>query len=211
MELHENIKRIKEVMGLMTEQVLPQQPTQQPPTQQKNNSDSLEKLPIVKTGSYSAPSNNCDMLHAFNDTKGRTVGGMNDIINPILMKYYNAGINPDITNVEVNIQPGATYKVSWSVTIDESKDGVAYVGLYSRGHGGRAEWVFSDVSTTEGHASIAQCKKSISVNKRGTVQDMVLVKDFEYNKDGKIKGCQVNQLFYKYSLKQYPSKNNVSV
>ena len=206
MELNENIKRIKEVMGLITEQVQTL-PTQQQPTQQQNSGVPVMKLPITQTGSYSAPLNNCDMLHAFNDTKGRTVGGMNDKINSILMSYYNAGFNPDITNVEVTIEPGSSYKVNWSVTIDESKDGVAYVGLYSRGHGGRAEWVFSDVSTTAGHASIGECKKSISVNKRGTVQDMILVKDFEYNKDGKLKGCQVNQLFYKYSLKQYPAKN----
>ena len=199
MELNENIKRIKEVMGLITEQ--------QQPTHRQNSGIPVMKLPLVQTGSYTTPLNNCDRLHAFNDTKGQTVGGMNDKINSILMTYYNAGYNPDITNVEVTIEKGSAYTVKWSVTIDESKDGNAYVGLYSRGHGGRASWVFSDVSTTVGHASVESCKKSISVNKRGTVKDMVLVKDYEYNKDGKISGCQVNQVFYKYSLKQYPPKN----
>jgi hypothetical protein len=34
---------------------------------------------------------------------------------------------------------------------------------------------------------------------------MVLVKDYEFNKDGKIPGCRVNQLFYKYTLEEYPT------
>jgi hypothetical protein len=33
---------------------------------------------------------------------------------------------------------------------------------------------------------------------------MVLVKDYEFNKDCKIPGCRVNQLFYKYTLEEYP-------
>jgi hypothetical protein len=121
---------------------------------------------------------------------------------------YNKGFNPDITDIEVEITRGSEYTVNWSVTINESIDGNAWVGLYSRGHGGRGSWVFSDVSTTDGHASIGECKKSNYIRKRGTVDEMVLVKDYEYNKDGKINGCQVNQLFYKYTLEEYPPLEN---
>jgi hypothetical protein len=39
---------------------------------------------------------------------------------------------------------------------------------------------------------------------------MVLVKEYEYNKNGESSGCQVNQLFYKYELKEYPSKSKPS-
>lgn len=182
MKLQENIQRIQEMMGLITEESV--------------------SFPIVKTGSYTSPLVNCDRLHAFNDTGGKTVGGMNTTMNAELMRVYKSGHNPDITNVSVQIEKGASeYTVNWSVTINESTDGNAYVGLYSRGHGGRADWVFTDL----GHASVGSCKTSKSIAKRGTVDKMILVKDYEYNKDKKIKGCQVKQLFYKYTLKDYPS------
>ncbi len=184
MNLNEEIDRIKKVMNIIKE-------------------DNIT-LPVIVSGSYKAPKGNCDMLHAFNDTGGKTIGGMNDKVNAELIKIYNQGINPDITDVSVDItKDSTTYTVNWSVTITESTDGRAYVGLYSRGHGGNGSWVFSDVSTTNGHASIPECKKSNYIKKRGTVVHMFLVKDFEYNKDGKLGGCQVNQLFYKYSLKEY--------
>jgi hypothetical protein len=162
-------------------------------------------FPIIKSGSYTAPLGNCDRLHAFNDTKSGPVGKMNDIVNPILIDVYNAGYNPDITDISVEIDKGSEYTVNWTVTINESKDDNAWVGLYSRGHGGTAEWVFTDVSTTNGHASIESCKQSKYIKKRGEVDKMVLVKEYEYNKNKKIKGCMVKQLFYKYTLKEYPS------
>ena len=183
MNLQENIQRIKSMMGLITE--------------------NKTSLPMVKSGSYTAPLSNCDRLHAFNDTGSGPVGKMNDKVNPILISIYNEGINPDITDVNVTIDKNSLeYVVNWSVTIDESTNGKAYTGIYSRGHGGKGTWVFTDVSTTSGNASITKCKTSTAIKKRGTVGDMVLVKDYEYNKDGK-SGCQVNQLFYKYELKEY--------
>ena len=185
MKLQENINRIKEMMGIINEDVI--------------------SLPIVKSDSYTAPLSNCDRLRAFNDTGSGSVGKMNDIINPILEKIYNSGINPDITDINVEIVRGSEYTVNWSVTIDKSKDGKAYVGLYSRGHGGNGSWVFDNVNTSTGHASIDSCKTSSAIKKRGTVLNIILVKDYEYNKDGKISGCQVNQLFYKYTLKEFPS------
>jgi hypothetical protein len=185
MNLHEEVSRIKSMMGVITEDEV--------------------TFPIIKSGSYTAPLGNCDRLHAFNDTKSGPVGKMNDIVNPILLDVYNKGFNPDIIDIDVEITRGSEYTVNWSVTINESTDGNAWTGLYSRGHGGGADWVFSDVSTTEGHASIEACKTSNYIKKRGTVDKMVLVKDYEFNKDGKIPGCRVNQLFYKYTLEEYPT------
>jgi len=186
MNLQENIQKIKSMMGLITE--------------------GKTSLPIVKSGSYTAPLGNCDRLHAFNDTGSGPVGEMNDIVNPILIRLWKEGVNPDITDVSVTIDKNSSeYVVNWSVTIDESKNGKAYTGIYSRGHGGKGTWVFTDVSVSSGHASISSCRTSKFIKKRGTVGDMVLVKDYEYNKGGK-SGCQVNQLFYKYELKEYPPK-----
>lgn len=232
MNLQEDILRIKQMMGLISEQetnfepqkdVAPWNPDYKMPKtyefgvpsdeeikNKKENNKSVSFSPKTISDSYTSPLFDCDRLHAFNDTKSGPVGRMNDIVNPELIKIYKYGINPDITDVTVNIERGETeYKVNWSVTIDESKDGLAYVGLYSRGHGGQGNWVFSKVSTTSGHASIESCKTSNFIKKRGTVEDMKLIEEYEYNKDGKIPGCQVNQLFYKYTLKEYPpNKNN---
>ena len=184
MNLQENIQRIKEMMGVINE--------------------GKTSLPKTITRSYTSPLSDCDRLHAFNDTGSGPVGKMNDIVNPVLMRVYNEGINPDITDVSVTINKMASeYVVNWSVTIDESKNGNAYTGIYSRGHGGKDTWVFTDVNVSSGNASIGSCKTSKFIKKRGTVGDMVLVKDYEYNKEGK-PGCRVNQLFYKYELKEYP-------
>jgi hypothetical protein len=196
MNLQENIQRIKSMMGLITE--------------------GKTSLPIVKSGSYTAPlRGGCDRLHAFNDTGSGPVGEMNDDVNPILISLWKEGVNPDITDVSVTINKTSLgYTVNWSVIIDESKNGKAYTGIYSRGHGGEysktSAWIFTDVSVSSGHASIASCKTSSYIKKRGTVVDMVLVKDYEYNKDGK-SGCQVNQLFYKYELKEYPPNSKVEI
>ena len=227
MKLQENIERIKHMMGLITEQgegpwnIDYEQPSthefqslspeeiEKRDSEQKNKEEEKKPetfSPKTITDSYTSPLSNCDRLHAFNDNSTGPVGRMNDIVNPELIKIYESGTNPDITDVTVNIERGKTeYTVNWSVTIDESKDGIAYVGLYSRGHGGRGEWIFDDVSPTSGDKSIEASKTSNFIRKRGTVEDMELVKDFEYNKDAKIPGCQVNQLFYKYTLKEYPS------
>jgi len=164
-------------------------------------------FPIVVSGTYQSTTGNCDRLHAFNDTHGIPVGGMNNKVNAKLIEVYNAGYNPDIANINVKItKNGTDYTVNWSVTINKSTDGNAWVGLYSRGHGGRGVWVFNNVSTQHGHASIGECKKSKAIANRGTVDKMVLVHDYEYNKDGKISGCQVNQLFYKYTLNEKPKR-----
>lgn len=225
MNLRENVERIRQMMGLLNEQEEgPWNPDYKKPTiydfsnkVQKNYEKPKENLvsfsPITITGSYTAPLGNCDTLHAFNDNGTRTVGKMNDIVNPELMKVYHSGVNPDITDVSIDISKGNTeYTVNWSVTIDKSKNGIAYIGLYSRGGGAISKpGGYPDtISTTSGHASIEECKKSSYIKKRGTVDDMELVKNFEFNKDRKLSGCVVKQLFYKYTLKEYPSYESIN-
>lgn len=91
----------------------------------EENNKSVSFSPKTISDSYTSSLFNCDRLHAFNDTNSELVGRMNDIVNPELIKIYKSGINPDITDVTVNIERGKTeYKVNWSVTISESKDGL---------------------------------------------------------------------------------------
>lgn len=108
--LNEEILRIKEVMGIISEGNI--------------------SLPLTVRGSFKG--DNGDRTHAFQSTGGVTVGGMLTAVNKKLLEVYNAGYNPDITNIEVTINK-TTRTTSWKVTIDKSKDGKAYIGLVTAG------------------------------------------------------------------------------
>jgi hypothetical protein len=119
------------------------------------------------------------------------------------MDVYNKGFNPDITAVDVEMNSD-TMEVKWSVTINKSEDGNAWTGLYSRGGGAISQpGKYPDsISTTSGHASIENSKTSNYILKRGTPDKMVPVNIFVHNPK---KGCRVKQIFYKYTLKEYPT------
>ena len=181
MKLQENINRIKEMMGI---------------------NESKVSLPIKVEGSYQGSTG--DKLHAFQSTGGVVVGGMQTKVNAKLKELYNLGINPDITNIQVNIKASKTDKTgsitagvtSWSVTIDESKDGKAYLGLVTVG---------------------SCCNSSCSDRALGQVETMktwnskpknhYLVADIQTTKDGKSNGnitidggnYKLRQIFYKYT------------
>ena len=159
------------------------------------------EFPIEVKGSYTGMS--CDEFHAFNDTGGRVVGGMNNKVNAKLEELYNSGINPDITNIEISMD-NKTYSVSWKVTIEKSTDNKAWIGLYSRGAGGSDAITRANPMVSSNYTSIEQCKKSSAILKRGTVGDMKQILDYKYNPAS---GCKVRQIFYKYTLKQYPGAN----
>ena len=75
-------------------------------------------FPITLKGQYSA--NNCDELHAFQSTNGRTIGNMNVIVGDKLKELYQKGYNIKVTNVDVSV---SNMTVKWVVTIDKSEDG----------------------------------------------------------------------------------------
>ena len=92
------------------------------------------QLPYALTGSYDVTtfnfSNNCDKLHAFQSTDGRDVGGVHIKVQKVLNDLYIAGINPTVVAVEVTVTGPV---VKWTVTVDRSTDGKAWVGFSSRG------------------------------------------------------------------------------
>lgn len=159
-------------------------------------------FPIEIKGSYRGRS--CDEFHAFNDTRGRIIGDMNNIVNAKLEQLYDSGINPDVTNVEIHMD-NKTYSVSWKVTINESNDGKAWIGFYSRGAGGYDVINRANPLIPTNHTSPQQCKKSILIKKRGTIQQLQQILDFKYLPNS---GCKVRQIFYKYTLKEYPPNTN---
>ena len=114
-------------------------------------------LPIVVTGNYSAKGMGADALHSFDRRKSDKFGGYmfreDDIpsewttkvnrgtqggtyagkgVNYILKDLANKGIRPDIAKIEINID-WVNYYVTWSVTITQSTDGKAYIGVATRG------------------------------------------------------------------------------
>lgn len=89
-------------------------------------------LPVRIVGSFIA--SDCDELHVFQSTGGKVIGDMNVIVGKKLDEVYKAGINPKVTKVSVRVND-AKMEVSWSATIEESKDGKSWIGFTSRGCG----------------------------------------------------------------------------
>jgi hypothetical protein len=79
-------------------------------------------------------------MHAFESTNGIPVGEGNTKVKAILDKMYADGIKPIVTSValtKVDHKPKSV-DIEWIVTIEESKDGLAYTGFTSRGSGSSA-------------------------------------------------------------------------
>jgi hypothetical protein len=75
-----------------------------------------------------------DALRAFESRPKDKFGGrMNTTTNKVLEDLYKAGKNPKIQSIKVDM---TSKVVNWEVTIVESDDGKAYVGLTSRGGSG---------------------------------------------------------------------------
>lgn len=154
-------------------------------------------LPLIISGSFTGK--NCDELHAFESTHGKVIGGMNTKIKAALLSLYNQGINPEVTQVEV-IQDTKLMKVSWSVTINESTDGKAWVGFTSRGASG------SDAFTRAVSKAVKQDAASLLNNVVTSFDEpnaeLKEVFDFRNNLDstGKAIGkCPTRQVFYNYT------------
>lgn len=75
-----------------------------------------------------------DEMHAFQSTKGKTVGNGNVIVGDVLKKMYKDGIKPKVTGVKVATEhKEKSVGMHWTITIEESTDGLAYTGFTSRG------------------------------------------------------------------------------
>ena len=160
---------------------------------------------MVVEGSFKG--GNCDELHAFEGTNGRLIGGMNTKVNAELEQMYAKGINPDITDVFVEMDANKM-EVKWKVTIAPSKDGKAYLGLTSRGSAG------STAYDRANGKSVGQDFDSVLKKVREKTNEpnaeMFLVKDYLYNltKEKKSLGkCPTRQLFYKYTKPNKFPKN----
>ena len=143
-------------------------------------------------GEYSVPENTpnrVDALHSFESRKSDGFGGkMSTKIKEAMAKLYQKGINPDVSDVKIDID-SVNYKVKWSARVHESKDGKAYIGI-----------------TTFGSAGSDADKRAIGqfegVKQRVGGEDYKLVLDFKNPK-----GIYIRQFFYKYTKpNEYPPK-----
>lgn len=140
---------------------------------------------ILVEGEYSVPENTpnrVDALHSFESRKSDGFGGkMSTKIKEAMMKLYKKGINPDVSDLKIDID-SVNYKVKWSAKVHESKDGKAYIGFVTRGSAG------SDAD--------ARALGQIDAMKQTTGgSDYTLVLDFK----NPPKGIYIRQFFYKYT------------
>jgi hypothetical protein len=170
MLISEEIKKIRLMMGLLKEQKI--------------------SLPIKVTGSYTAPKGDADALHSFERRKSDGFGGrMSTKINEKLKEVYDAGINPDITGLNIKID-STSYTVNWEATIDVSKDGNAYMGISTRGSAG-------NTADRRAENQLPRLERQL---KRSGAENIKLVLDFKNPS-----GVYIRQFFVKYTIpEKYP-------
>jgi hypothetical protein len=169
------------------------------------------QLPYPVTDSYDVTTfnfgTNCDKLHAFQGTKlpgetsSRTVGDMNKKVGKVLADIYEAGINPTVVSVEVTVTGPV---VKWTVTVDKSTDGKAWVGFSSRGSAdslAQATENFNGNSNT--NPPTVGLLENIKINFPSDANSVELVDVTDFiNRTSRIgtKTCNFWQKFAKYTL-----------
>jgi hypothetical protein len=147
------------------------------------------KMIIVK-GDYIVPKgtpNMVDALHSFERRKSDGFGGrMSTKIKEALKEMYDNGINPDITDLKINVD-SKNYKVTWEAKIEPSKDGKAYTGIMTFGSAG-------DGADTRAKS------QELSMKEKVGGENYQLVLDFKNPT-----GIYIRQFFYKYTKDELPS------
>jgi hypothetical protein len=185
----------------------------------KGNTPSLPfTLPYVIKDSYDANnpkftfSNTCDRLHAFQSTRvgdvSYNVGEMNTKVRGYLDTMYDAGVNPDITSVKVDVNGSV---VNWEVTIDKSTDGKAWVGFSSRGSasnlptaklnfdgGGNTVGLLQNIKATFKSDASSVELKDVPSAQQDTIDKFIYKKSIGISESGG--DCNFWQKFAKYTL-----------
>jgi len=156
-------------------------------------------FPITVKGSFNSEGN-CDHLHAFQSSGGEVVGNMNVIVGDKLEEIYELGNTPEVTQVNVSVN-GET--VNWRVTINESKDGKAWMGFTSRGAGCNIDIETRATSSSIGN-DVGTLKTRIVNAGYNVDEDFVIEVINEYTYDGGADSFK--QVFYRYTRPtDYPS------
>jgi hypothetical protein len=111
---------------------------------------------------------------------------MSTKIREALMKMYNDGINPEVTDLKVNVD-SKKYEVTWEAKLEPSKDGKAYIGFVTRGSAGSG-------ADSRALSQIDKMKEQVGG------EDYKVVLDFKNPT-----GIYIRQFFYTYTKpKDFP-------
>jgi hypothetical protein len=150
-----------------------------------------KNMSVIVKGEYTVPANapyRVDALHSFERRKLDGFGGrMSTKIMEALKKMYNDGINPEVTDLKINVD-SKNYKVTWQAKIEPSKDGKAYTGFVTRGSAG-------------GGADSRALSQIDEMKRKTGGKDYKLVLDFKNPT-----GIYIRQLFYQYQKDEFPAK-----
>jgi hypothetical protein len=155
---------------------------------------------VVVEGTYSPKPGDYDGMHSFQSRKKDGFGGkMNTKVNEALLKFYTEyELNPEITKIEIKMDDSA-WKVMWKVTIEESKDGNAWMGLTSRGGAGRKDGPSGSVKRAE--RQIEKKEKDLM----SELQDPNIETKDVYDFGWQGKGAYIRQIFLAFTNpKKYP-------
>jgi hypothetical protein len=150
---------------------------------------------VEVSGEYSPRRGDWDAVHSFQSRRSDGFGGkMNDIVNAALVKFFEEEhANPDISKIEIEIDE-VNWKVRWTCTIEESKDGKAWIGLTSRGGAGTPNGPSGSIARAQ--RQIDDKKSSLKSEFRDPALETKEVLDFNY--DSKT-GVHVRQVFVVYT------------
>jgi hypothetical protein len=145
---------------------------------------------VIVEGSYSPRAGDYDGMHSFQSRKKDGFGGkMNTKVNEALLKFYKENQkNPAITNIEIKMDDS-----SWKVTIEESRDGKAWIGLTSRGGAGKKDGLAGSVERAK--RQIEKKKKELTSEFSDSALETKEVKDFGWQG----KGAYIRQIFVVYT------------
>lgn len=150
---------------------------------------------------------NCDELHAFQNTGSKVIGGMNDKVRAKLEELYRQGMNPEVSEVWVDMNP-EKMEVKWKVRISPSKDGKAWVGFTSRGSAGYT--AYDRAVGVEQGQDFYSVRRKVRQTTNEPNAEMELVLDYLHNlnRNKEVLGkCPTRQLFYKYTRpNEYPKQ-----
>jgi hypothetical protein len=146
------------------------------------------------TGSYKASNGDWDGMHSFESRQSDGFGGkMHTKVNEALKEFYTTKkLNPYVSSIKITMDKN-NYTVNWEVTIDESPDGVAYVGLTSRGGAGNAAGAKGSINRAYNQALAKKMALPSEVDK-STVAVDILDFYFKFSNSG-----AVRQIFILYT------------
>lgn len=165
---------------------------------------------LIVTGSYSPKSGDYDGMHSFQSRKKDGFGGkMNDAVNAALLEFYEKkSMNPAIEKIEVKMDDSA-WKVDWKVTISESKDGKAWMGLTSRGGAGKKDGLSGSVERAK--RQIEKKKKDLSSEFNEPSLETKEVLDFNWTSQKNPK-MHIRQIFIAFTKpNKYPHREKLNM